>query len=173
MKNNTLKIILIFTLIISNKIIAQKDIGNNEQTENFIKKKGKYSIPLSKYRTINEQCTKVKTVCYVFELRPNCDYQRIKIVGTENSLVRAIADGKIVKILDDKLNDSKTIIIKHGDFLSVYSNVKNIKINNLDEIKKNQKIAQLSKIDNKYFLEFQIWHKTETVNPLEWINVKK
>ena len=56
MKNNTQKLILIFTLIISIKIIAQNDGKKNDQTENFVQNKGKYSIPLSKYKNRDEQC---------------------------------------------------------------------------------------------------------------------
>jgi hypothetical protein len=58
MKNNTQKLILIFTLIISIKIIAQNDGKKNDQTENFVQNKGKYSIPLSKYKNRDEQCAK-------------------------------------------------------------------------------------------------------------------
>ena len=105
-------------------------------------------------------------------MRPNCDYQKIDILGTKDSNVLAIADGKIVKILEYPYNNSKTVIIKHGDFFSIYSNLKNLKINNLAEIKENENIAQLSEIDGEYILEFQIFHKTETINPLDWITIK-
>ena len=87
MKNNTQKLILIFTLIISIKIIAQNDVKKNDQTEKFVQNKGKYSISLSKYKNRDEQCAKIKKVCYVFEIRPSCDYQRIEIIGTEDSFL--------------------------------------------------------------------------------------
>ena len=87
MKNNTQKLILIFTLIISIKIIAQNDGKKNDQTENFVQNKGKYSIPLSKYKNRDEQCAKIKNFNYVFEIRPSCDDQRIEIIGTEDSFL--------------------------------------------------------------------------------------
>ena len=87
MKNNTQKLILIFTLIISIKIIAQNDVKKNDQTENFVQNKGKYPIPLSKYKNRDEQCAKIKNVNYVFEITQSCDDQRIEIIGTEDSFL--------------------------------------------------------------------------------------
>lgn len=173
MKNNFLKLFFILLLIISNKIIAQNVDRKNEQTAKFAQNKGKYAIPLTKHKDINDQCAKIRIACHVFERRNICDNQQIEIFGAENSFVLSIAAGKIVKIIDSQVDDSKTIIIRHGDFFTVYSNVINFKNSKSNLIRKNQKIGQLIKKGEKYCLEFQIWQKTETVNPLDWINVIK
>ena len=73
------------------------------------------------------------------------------------------------EILNDESSGTKTLILRHGDYFSVYWDLKNISVKESDLIKENQKLGELKERDDEYLLNFQIWKETNTLNPMEWI----
>lgn len=96
----------------------------------------------------------------------------VYISTTQGSAARTIFDGVISKIISIP-GKNKAIIIRHGDFLTVYSNLKEVSVNVGDKVKAKQKIGLVytdSDEDNKTILELQIWHGTIKQNPEYWIS---
>lgn len=96
----------------------------------------------------------------------------VYISTTQNSSARTIFDGVISKIISIP-GKNKAIIIRHGDFLTVYSNLKEVTVNVGDKVKAKQKIGVVftdSDDDNKTILELQIWQGTIKQNPEYWIS---
>ncbi|PIV61092.1 MAG: peptidase M24, partial [Bacteroidetes bacterium CG02_land_8_20_14_3_00_31_25] len=90
----------------------------------------------------------------------------------QGSVARAIFDGVISKIISIP-GKNKTIIIRHGDFLTVYSNLKEVSVNVGEKVKTKQKIGIVfsdSEDENKTILELQIWHGTAKQNPEYWLS---
>lgn len=60
-----------------------------------------------------------------------------------------------------------TIIIKHGSYYTVYSNLETVYVKNGDNITDRQEIGQLSKSEPD--LHFEVWRGKERLNPAQWI----
>jgi len=96
----------------------------------------------------------------------------IYISTTQGSTARTIFDGVVSKIISIP-GKNKAIIIRHGDFLTVYSNLKEVCVNVGDKLKAKQKIGTIftdSDDDNKTILELQIWQGTVKQNPESWLS---
>lgn len=96
----------------------------------------------------------------------------VYISTTQGSAARSIFDGVISKIISIP-GKNKTIIIRHGDFLTVYSNLKEVSVNVGEKVKTKQKIGIVfsdSEDENKTILELQIWQGTAKQNPEYWLS---
>lgn len=64
----------------------------------------------------------------------------------------------------------KAILIKHGDYYTLYSNLKNILVKQGHKVKINQYLGTVyTNSKGKTLLNFQIWYNTFQENPLYWI----
>lgn len=96
----------------------------------------------------------------------------VYISTTQGSVARTIFDGTVSKIISIP-GKNKAIIIRHGDFLSVYSNLKDVSVNVGEKVKAKQKIGTVftdQDDDNKTILELQIWQGTIKQNPESWLS---
>ena len=64
----------------------------------------------------------------------------VKITGSKGSAVHSIYEGKVVRILTDNTNHS-TVMIAHGQYVSVYSHLSQIRVKEGDVVKRNQTIG--------------------------------
>ena len=64
----------------------------------------------------------------------------VKITGTKGSAVHSIYEGKVVRILTDNTNHS-TVMIAHGQYVSVYTHLSQIEVAEGDVVKRNEKIG--------------------------------
>ena len=96
----------------------------------------------------------------------------INIVTSKNSTARAIFKGTVVSIT--KLSATNiAIIIKHGEYFTVYSNLDKLYVTKGDNINTKDNIGQIhTNIKGKTELHFEIWKGTTKQNPAYWI-VKK
>ncbi|HHJ10318.1 MAG TPA: hypothetical protein ENK25_05430 [Bacteroidetes bacterium] len=94
----------------------------------------------------------------------------IDIMTKKGSYARAVFDGEVRKIVAIP-GANETVIIKHGNFYTVYQNV--YKVN----VKVGQKVKKLEKIgivftnpkNKETVLHFEIWKGTKNINPEEWL----
>ena len=96
----------------------------------------------------------------------------VYISTTSGSSARTIFDGTVSKIISIP-GKNKAIIIRHGDFLSVYSNLKDVSVNVGEKVKAKQKIGTVftdNDDDDKTILELQIWQGTVKQNPESWLS---
>ncbi len=68
-------------------------------------------------------------------------------------------------------NDAKAIIVRHGDYLTVYSNLININVSKNQKVSAKQNIGTIKTDteENKTELHFEIWHNKNIQNPNSWI----
>jgi septal ring factor EnvC (AmiA/AmiB activator) len=92
-------------------------------------------------------------------------------IGTEpNSPVKAIFEGEVSKIVNIP-GSNVTVIIRHGDFLSVYSNLIRIKVKVGESVKTSQIIgeAYTEPGSKQGMVNLQIWQENKIQNPRHWI----
>ncbi len=92
-------------------------------------------------------------------------------ISTENNAeARAIFEGKVTAVISVPGAD-KAIIIRHGDYLSVYSNLADVYINKGDKITTKQKIGKIATdtSDSKTELHFELWRGKSLLNPTDWL----
>lgn len=95
----------------------------------------------------------------------------VDISTTEGSIVRSIYEGTVTKII--AINGAhKTIIIRHGNYLTVYSNLKDVIVKQGDLVNTKQTIGVVfteNDKDHKTVLQFQIWRDIDRLNPIDWL----
>jgi murein DD-endopeptidase MepM/ murein hydrolase activator NlpD len=63
------------------------------------------------------------------------------------------------------------VIIRHGNYLSVYSNLSTVFVKVGDKVNLNQPIGKIeTKGSTNSILHFEIWNEKSPENPLLWIN---
>ena len=95
----------------------------------------------------------------------------IDISTTNNSKVRCIFDGiarKVVSIPGANL----TVIIRHGNYLTVYSNLVDVNIRPGEQVSKGEIIGEVyrDKSSNENVLHLELYRENERLNPAEWLN---
>jgi len=92
-------------------------------------------------------------------------------IATNNNSVRSVFDGEVSKIIVLPTG-FKVVIIRHGNYLTVYSNLKNTNIQKGQKVKTQEIIGTLYEEGNKKnnLLGFQIWNGREKLNPTHWIS---
>jgi len=95
----------------------------------------------------------------------------IDIATIERGEIRAIFDGEVRKIVAIKGANS-TVLIKHGNFFTVYQNLIEVNVKKGEKVKTKQKIGIVysnndSERDNVIHLE--IWENNVKMNPETWI----
>ncbi len=93
----------------------------------------------------------------------------IDIAPTEDFKVRAVADGIVNNILSIP-GANNAVIIKHGEYFTVYTNIINVDVTVNQKISKQQLIGYVPKDETQIaVINFQIWHLTEKQNPANWL----
>ena len=95
----------------------------------------------------------------------------IDISTTEGSIVRAIFNGTVSKVFMTP-DGNQAVIIRHGNYLSVYSNLKDVIVSSGDKISTKQTIGVISteKKENTTEVHFEIWKNNSKLNPKYWIS---
>lgn len=64
-----------------------------------------------------------------------------------------------------------SVIIRHGNYLTVYSNLIQISVTKGQKVKMGHRLGKVAQDEEsgKYLLKFQVWHERQKVNPELWI----
>lgn len=94
----------------------------------------------------------------------------IDITTSEGAIIRSVFDGEVTKVVAI-LGANYTVIIKHGEFLTVYHNLINVKVKVGDKVKTKQTIGTVfTDQENVSKFHFQIWKDKITQNPENWLS---
>jgi murein DD-endopeptidase MepM/ murein hydrolase activator NlpD len=89
----------------------------------------------------------------------------IDIATSPFETIRTIFEGEVVGLLHIS-GYNWMVIIKHGEYYSVYSKLETVNISKGDMVKKNQAIGKIGR--NGEF-HFEIWHNKTKLNPELWL----
>jgi len=95
----------------------------------------------------------------------------ISIATEAGAKARAIFNGEVSRVFGIT-GGNTAVIIRHGKYLSVYSNLREVTVKKGDKVKTKQTIGTVytdTDDDNKSILKFQIWLENQKLNPEDWI----
>ncbi|MDP4281535.1 MAG: peptidoglycan DD-metalloendopeptidase family protein [Bacteroidota bacterium] len=95
----------------------------------------------------------------------------IDISTEKGAAVKSVFRGKVSRVMSFP-NLNKVVIIRHGEYLTVYSNLDNVKVTDGQEVSTRQVIGTVhtNSDDLKTELHFEIWLGKTIQNPQEWLS---
>ena len=153
---------------VTNTTTIKSVLTTEEKTlsDNFANNKGRLPWPLENGVVVGS-----------FGEHPHPDLPGIKIknngidIATKSTDAKAIFNG-IVSGVVTITNNNKAVIIRHGDYFTVYTNLETIYVGKNDKVVTRQNIGKIYSGDGKTELHFEIWQGKILVNPLEWLGRK-
>ena len=95
----------------------------------------------------------------------------INIATEIGAKVQVVFKGEVSRVFGIS-GGNTAVIIRHGKYLSVYSNLREVVVKKGDKVETKQEIGTVY-FDNddvdKSILKFQIWHENQKLNPEDWI----
>ena len=95
----------------------------------------------------------------------------IDIATTEGAKARAVFDGEVASVT--KLTGANTVVIlRHGEYFTVYSNLENVTVKRGDKVKTKQNLGTVhtNKTENKTELHFELLKEQNRQNPANWLS---
>ena len=142
--------------------------ADRELSGNVAANRGKLPMPISGAYIITSRYGQ-----YAVEGLRNVklDNKGIDIQGKPGAQARAIFDGKVAAVF--QLNGLFNVLIRHGNYISVYCNLSSASVKAGDTVKTKQSIGQVFSdgTDNgRTVLHFQLRREKEKLNPEPWLN---
>jgi septal ring factor EnvC (AmiA/AmiB activator) len=93
----------------------------------------------------------------------------IDIMVEAGTPARAVFDGVVTGVMN--IMGTTVVMIRHGEYLTVYQNLSSAKVKKGDKVSTKQTIGTVaqSPSSNTYELHFEIWKNDRYVNPNEWL----
>jgi septal ring factor EnvC (AmiA/AmiB activator) len=135
-------------------------------SSNFVSNKGRLPWPTTKGTVITKFGESPHPVLSGITIMNN----GIEIATTTND-VRSVFDGEVSKIMILP-NGYKVLILRHGEYFSVYSNLYDVNVQKGQKIKTKQTLGSIYNPNSKKrnVLGFQIWKSREKLNPKNWLS---
>jgi septal ring factor EnvC (AmiA/AmiB activator) len=135
---------------------------------NFASNKGKLPFPLKgNYKIVErfgkQQYGNLKNVRF--------NSNGIKLKTTAGNTAKAIFNGTVSRIF--VVQGSQTsVIIRHGNYLTLYSNLEQVYVKNGDHVKTGQDIGKIytDTEDNSTVLYFELRKELIKLDPVKWLN---
>ncbi|MCX6259063.1 MAG: peptidoglycan DD-metalloendopeptidase family protein [Bacteroidia bacterium] len=147
-----------FTLTPEDKIISN-NFGNN---------KGRFPWPTERGIIINSFGEHPHPVLPGIKVNNN----GVDINTTEGSKVRAVFEGEVRSVITIQ-GANQAVIIRHGNYLTVYQNLREVLVKKGDKVKAKQVIGTVYtdyNDNNKSVVHFEIWNETRKENPENWLS---
>lgn len=159
---------------IEREMAARKEAGGTggfsltpearELGKNFAANKGKLPWPVDKGE-----------ITALFGEQPHAFLKGIKVKNngvtistTEGSRARAVFDGEVSKIIILP-GAGKVVMVRHGEYISIYTNLKETFVSTGDKVKTKEEIGIVVTDQGKTEFEFQLWRGTDLTDPSYWI----
>ena len=98
------------------------------------------------------------------------NHSGVKIATEKNAEVRAVFNG-VVSSIHVMKRGNPTILIRHGDYLTIYHNLAKLYVKTGDKIKTGQVIGEVfsNKTTGETLLDFRIYKNNLKLNPESWL----
>ena len=141
---------------------------DRELSGNFANNRGRLPMPISGSYIITSHYGE-----YAVEGLRNVklDNKGIDIHGRPGAQARAIFDGKVAAVF--QLNGLFNVLIRHGNYISVYCNLSSASVKQGDNVSTKQSIGQVfsdMSDSGRTVLHFQLRREKEKLNPEPWLN---
>ncbi|HSM63753.1 MAG TPA: peptidoglycan DD-metalloendopeptidase family protein, partial [Gillisia sp.] len=94
----------------------------------------------------------------------------VRIETDKSAKARAVFGGTVSEVQAVK-GANKAIMVRHGDYITIYNNLSNVYVSKGDVVSLGQDIGEVatSSISGKTTLHFLIYKNTEKMDPADWI----
>jgi len=146
------------------KVMKSYGVGSTVGS-NFADNKGRISFPVEKgsvtHRFGRQQHPVFKNIVE--------DNIGIKIAVSPGTKARCVFPGVVSSI--QSINGSRTVVVKHGNYFTVYSNLASTLVKANQQVSAGTLIGEVgSDFDESITLDFQIWSGENPVDPLGWVS---
>ena len=95
----------------------------------------------------------------------------IDISSSPGTEVRSVFEGEVTKVFGI-LGANYTVLVRHGEFLSVYQNLVNVRVKTGDKVLTKEKLGEAFTDENEKVanFHFEVWQERDILNPEEWIS---
>ncbi|MCA1900599.1 MAG: peptidoglycan DD-metalloendopeptidase family protein [Candidatus Hydrogenedens sp.] len=137
----------------------------SELSKNFRENKGKLPLPAANATLLNQFGETKHPVLKNISIKNN----GIDLIMKSSEPVYSVFSGEVTKVFNVPYG-GLAIIIRHGEYLTVYSNLLRTGVKPGQKVTIGEKIGELiQQPDNTYILHFEIWNEKEPENPLIWL----
>ena len=135
-------------------------------SENFTSNKGNLPWPVERGVIIERFGVQAHPVLKGIETFNN----GVKITTEEGAEIRSIFEGKVSRIIDIP-GAGKAVIVSHGDYFTVYSNLLDVSVKRGETVLLKEKLGTvITKNSGKETItELQIWKGSEKMDPSAWL----
>ncbi|MBQ9639374.1 MAG: peptidoglycan DD-metalloendopeptidase family protein [Bacteroidales bacterium] len=142
---------------------SQPSTAENALSNDFASNKGKLSWP-AYYKSITREFGK-----YRHESGGENMSNGMEFSTAAGASVYAIFKGKTTRVFTCP-NGTKGIIIRHGDYMSVYANLSSVSVKEGTDVTTKQTIGTVATSESgQGELSFQLWQGTTPINPRGWL----
>ncbi len=94
----------------------------------------------------------------------------VNMAGEQGASVVAVFEGEVSRVFFFQ-GLKNSVMIRHGNYLTVYSNLESVSVKQGNQVSLGQSIGKLSQSsdDQEWVLHFEIWQETTNLNPEEWL----
>lgn len=156
--------------IAENKAIDEAELAETREaeqlSEDFATNKGKLPWPVSKGVITTGFGEQEHPTIKGFMINNN----GVEITTAKGSSARAVFAGVVTGVTSIP-GQGKIVLVRHGEYVSVYSNMDDVNVKAGDKIAVKQSIGTVAfdNEENRSNLMFQIWKGQKILNPEEWL----
>ncbi len=134
-------------------------------SNNFKENIGKFNLPVQNGIITGVYGESFHPILKEVKLKNN----GVDITISSNSQVSSIFKGEVRKIFRIP-GSNLAVLVRHGNFLSVYSNLSIVNVSVGQELSSYQKLGEinLQKGEETAILHFEIWNENKTEDPIKW-----
>ena len=94
----------------------------------------------------------------------------VRIATNKGEKARAVFKGTVMSIITPK-NGNNTVLIRHGNYITIYKNLSKIFVEKGDKVITKQDIGEVltNRASGETILSFVIYKEGKTQNPAHWI----
>ena len=139
-----------------------------KQSGSFLQNKGRLPVPVTgPYRMINSYGLQRATTG---KGNVSIDLGGITFACKSGAKARAIFQGEVMGVYGD--NEFVFLLVKHGTYITVYSRLKNVRVNKGDKVKAGDTLADIATdADGIPSMLFQIRNGKTKLNPYQWLKL--
>jgi len=93
----------------------------------------------------------------------------VDITTKPGGKVRSVFDGVVGLVRSLPGMGGQIVLIRHGDYFTVYSSLKNVRVSVGDKVKARQSLGDVKNGEDGPVLQFQVWKNSRRLNPQSWL----
>lgn len=140
-------------------------VGSVVAGNNFAENRGRMSFPVASGTIIERFGKQPHPVFKNITIENN----GIKIKVPAGTKARCVFPGVVINVM--VTGGAKTVLVKHGDYFTIYGNLESTNVAKGQQVSQGTIIGGVgSDLEGVYALDFQVWSGQTPVDPLGWVS---